>query len=280
MFIKNFDVDFLISDYDLSFGDTVHYISPASMSAISDKSTTHEEYDTYQYSSPTFMKELHEYDLQSGSYSVSTSGGEPQLQRTLAIVKPEAVHYEDVILRAIANAGIKLIHKRCIHLTPEQVSEIYSQHYGRPSFPHTVAEMSIGPVLSLCLGGLNVIDKWRHMIGKNNAINAEWFYPISMRKRFGLQRNIPDTLHASENLMAALKENRYFYLDGIIEPLLSDEANVADYCNLYINPTLLKGLVETIRVKPADPICYLAEWLLKNNPFQPQFSEAIATLPT
>ncbi|KAB0800132.1 hypothetical protein PPYR_08012 [Photinus pyralis] len=273
---QNVDADDSIVD------EVVHYLSPASMSVISDKTATQEEYyGAYDYASPTFMQQLHEYGLHTiASYTASTSFVPSELQRTLAIVKPEAIHYQDVILRAIEYAGIKIIHKRRIHLTPEQVSEIYSQHYGSPSFPHMVIKMSVGPILSLCLGGLDVIDKWKNMIGNNNAISSEWFYPISMRKRFGLQRNIPDSLHASENLPAALKENRYFNPDSVIEPLICEEGNVTDYCNLYVNPTLLKGLSETVRVKPADPICYLANWLLKNNPFQPQYPEAIAILPT
>lgn len=59
-----------------------------------------------------------------------------------------------------------------------------------------------------------------------------------------------------------------------------ENEKVWDYCNLYVNTTLLDGLTELVRVKPIEPILFLAEWLLLNNPFQPRYPNEIAVLPT
>lgn len=67
---------------------------------------------------------------------------------------------------------------------------------------------------------------------------------------------------------------------GVLEPILSEEDRVTDYLTQYVNPTLLNGLAEIAKVKPVDPILYLADWLLKNNPYQPQLPEEIAILFT
>lgn len=99
---------------------------------------------------------------------------------------------------------------RTVHLTPEQVSEIYSQHYGSPAFPYMVVSVSVGPILALCLAGVNSVAKWRDLVGPEKTLPAEWFYPRSMRLRFGLVNAIPNALHASENLQEANRENRYF----------------------------------------------------------------------
>lgn len=101
-----------------------------------------------------------------------------------------------------------------MHLTPEQVSEIFSQHYGSAIFPHMVVSMSVGPILSLCLGAVNAVEKWKNIVGPNHTLRAEWFFPMSMRVRFGLQEAIPCALHASENLAEANKENRYVNPDS------------------------------------------------------------------
>lgn len=61
---------------------------------------------------------------------------------------------------------------------------------------------------------------------------------------------------------------------------MTEEAKVTDYCSLYLNPTLLEGLTHLVKTKPVDPVLYLAEWLLKNNPFQPRFPPDIAVTET
>lgn len=267
--------DIEVDDYE----NTVHYISPATMSSTN--ISIYEEEPGYNYESPSFMKFLHSYEKDTEVTLTSlVSCDESGLQRTLAIVKPDAVKYENVIIRAIQESGLFILYKRFVHLTPEQVSEIYSQHYGSPAFPHIVVSLSSAPVLCLCLCGINAIEKWKSMIGPSHVINSKWFYPMSMRVRFGLLPNIPDALHASENITESNKENRYVNPEGIIEPLMTEEERVVDFCNAYVNSTLSKGLTEVCRVKPQDPICYLADWLLKNNPYQPQLPDNLVNIPT
>ncbi|KAF5305453.1 hypothetical protein FQA39_LY01544 [Lamprigera yunnana] len=264
--------------------DTIHYITPATSCDISIASELGEEEEgiCMLHEIPCLYKLFETYEKEPSESLVSSTISciEPEIQRTLAIIKPDAVKYQDAILRAITEAGLYILHKRFVHLTPEQVSEIYSQHYGRPSFPHIVVNMSWAPVLCLCVSGINAIEKWKNMIGPSFVINSQWFLRRSMRTKFGLLDNIPDALHASENLRDSCKENRYIIPESIIEPILTVEEQVQDFCNMYVNPTLTKGLTEVIRVKPADPICYLAEWLLKNNPYQPQLPFALAVVPT
>lgn len=61
---------------------------------------------------------------------------------------------------------------------------------------------------------------------------------------------------------------------------MTEEAKVSDYCGLYLNPILLEGLTHLVKKKPVDPVLFLAEWLLKNNPFQPRFPVDIAVTET
>lgn len=93
------------TDYTMStLNDTVHYMSPVSpMSARSDYEG-HYAIDYLQFLPPTVGQE------DSSTYKSSTvSCIEPDLQRTVAIVKPDAMKYEDVVVRAINDAGFSII---------------------------------------------------------------------------------------------------------------------------------------------------------------------------
>nr|AEE62199.1 unknown [Dendroctonus ponderosae] len=232
--------------------DTIHYLSPASTVA-------HTEYEgdlDYQqfYVSPLY----HDVPYKAGLGSTTTSSSsiscdDSTLQRTVAMIKPEALCYTDVVLRAIGKAGLKIVHQRTVHLTPEQVSEIYEKYYGTPAFPHMVVTVSVSPILVLALQAVNAVEKWKAMVGPMGTLREEWFFPYSVRTRFGLQGDFLNTLHASEGLNDARKESRYLFP---------------------------RGLTEIVRTKPIDPVISLAEWLLLHNPYQPQMPEMIAMAPT
>ncbi|XP_050300698.1 nucleoside diphosphate kinase homolog 5-like [Anthonomus grandis grandis] len=269
--------------------DTIHYLSPAS--TIDAARTEHEGDLDYQqfYISPLYhqagghLDHVDDDGLQSpisGTTTSSISCDENTLQRTVAIIKPEAMYYKDVTLRAIRAAGLKIVHTRHVHLTPEQVSEIYEKYYGTPQFPNLVLTGSVGPMLVLALQSVNAIEKWKSLIGPMGTLREEWFFPYSVKTRFGLLSDMPNSLHASETTHDAKKENRFFYPRDIQEPLPADPEKVRDYIKTYVHSTLLCGLADVVKKKPVDPIIHLAEWLLLNNPYQPNYPGRIAALPT
>lgn len=61
---------------------------------------------------------------------------------------------------------------------------------------------------------------------------------------------------------------------------MCDHEKVVDYLTLHINKTLENGLLEVVKAKPLDPVIFLAEWLLKHNPYQPQYPGNIHLAPT
>ncbi|KAG5877455.1 hypothetical protein JTB14_026509 [Gonioctena quinquepunctata] len=256
--------------------DTVHYLSPATTPA----DTEYEGDLFYQHfvRVHTRFEQPGAFDYASSS-STTVSCDEPDLQRTLAIIKPDALQYKDVVLRAINEAGLKILSQRLLHLSPEQVSDIYAKFYGSSSFPNLVVSMSVSPLIVLSLAGKNAVQKWKTMVGPYGLLREEWFFPYSVRTRFGIQPDMSDAIHASDNITEAKWENRYFFPRSILEPLPVDEERVTDYVSNLITPTLMEGLIQVVRTKPIDPILFLAEWLLLNNPYQPRFPERIAVSP-
>jgi len=68
-------------------------------------------------------------------------------------------------------------------------------------------------------------------------------------------------------------------LSVILEPLVIGEA-VTDYLAESVKPTLLEGLAQLCKVKPVDPVVWLADWLLMNNPNKPKTEEIITATVT
>lgn len=71
--------------------------------------------------------------------------------------------------------------------------------------------MSIAPLMVLSLAGKNCIDKWKKMIGPYGWLREEWFFPYSVRTRYGILPDIPEVLIASEAPIDAKRETRYFF---------------------------------------------------------------------
>ncbi|KAK2154406.1 hypothetical protein LSH36_269g05066 [Paralvinella palmiformis] len=204
----------------------------------------------------------------------------PQIfvERTLAIIKPDALgkaeEIEDIILRS----GFSILQKRRVQLTPEQASDFYAEHFGKLFFPSLVAYMSSGPVITLVIARDKAISYWRELIGPTNALKARETHPDCLRAIYGTddQRN---GLHGSDSYSSAEREIRFFFPDSIVEPIPVGEA-ARDYLAKTVNPTLMKGLTELCKKKPEDPVIWLADWLLSNNPNKPKVKEPMVQEPS
>lgn len=64
-----------------------------------------------------------------------------------------------------------------MHLTPEQASDFYAEHYGKLFFPSLVAYMSSGPIIALMIAKDKAISYWRELIGPTNTIKARQTHP-------------------------------------------------------------------------------------------------------
>ena len=54
-----------------------------------------------------------------------------QLERTLALIKPDSINDTDEIVRIIKSSGFAILAQRRVKLSPEQVSDFYAEHYGK-----------------------------------------------------------------------------------------------------------------------------------------------------
>ncbi|XP_072165601.1 nucleoside diphosphate kinase homolog 5-like [Diadema setosum] len=197
----------------------------------------------------------------------------PQIyvERTLAIVKPDAIDKAEEIEEIILQSGFTILQKRRVHLTPEQMSDFYAEHFGKMFFPSLVAYMSSGPIIAMVLARENAIGYWRELCGPTNSIKARETHPDSIRAMYGVDDQ-QNAVHGSDGYHSAEREIRFMFPDSVIEPIPAGQA-AKDYLAKVVNPTLLKGLTELCKKKPKDPVIWLADWLLVNNPNKPTVNE-------
>jgi len=208
--------------------------------------------------------------------SVTMEAPHIYVERTLAIIKPDALHKAEEIIDIILRSGFSVLQQRRVHLTPEQASDFYAEHYGKLFFPSLVAYMSSGPIIVLMIAKDQAISYWRELIGPTNTIKARQTHPECLRALYGTddQRN---ALHGSDSFSSSQREIRFFFPDCIVEPVATGQA-AKDYLSKSVNPTLLKGLTDLAKKKPEDPVLWLADWLLENNPNKPRVRNPIVEL--
>ncbi len=118
------------------------------------------------------------------------------MERTLGIIKPDAVHagHAGEILRIIEQNGFRIVALKTMRLAPAHAEGFYAVHRERPFFQGLVKFMTEGPVIVLALEREDAIRKWREVMGATNPANAA---EGTIRKCFGasIERN---AVHGSD----------------------------------------------------------------------------------
>jgi nucleoside-diphosphate kinase len=131
------------------------------------------------------------------------------LQRTLAIVKPDAVAkgVTGDILAMIEKNKFRIIGMKMLHLKNAQASGFYAVHVGKPFFDSLTSFMTSGPVVVMALEKANAIADWRKLMGATNPANAE---EGTIRKKHAesIERN---AVHGSDAEDTARFELSFFF---------------------------------------------------------------------
>ncbi|MGA3262798.1 MAG: nucleoside-diphosphate kinase [Terracidiphilus sp.] len=136
-------------------------------------------------------------------------GANPVVQRTLSIVKPDAVRkgFTGAILAEIVKAGFQIMAIKKQSISREQAQGFYYVHAGKPFFDGLCEFMSSGPLVLLVLEKENAIAGLRKLMGSTNPANAE---EGTIRKRFAasIQEN---AIHGSDAEDTAAFEIGYWF---------------------------------------------------------------------
>jgi nucleoside-diphosphate kinase len=131
------------------------------------------------------------------------------IQRTLAIIKPDAVERKltGPIIQRIEDAGFRIRAMKSVKLGKKEAEGFYAVHRERPFFTSLTEFMSSGAVVVLVLEAEDGIAKWRTLMGATDPAKAA---AGTMRREFAesIERN---ATHGSDAPETAAYEIGYFF---------------------------------------------------------------------
>ena len=131
------------------------------------------------------------------------------LQRTLTIVKPDAVAKNAVgdIIEQFEKGGFRILAMKMLEINKQQAEGFYAVHASRPFFDSLTTFMSSGPMVALALEKDNAIADLRKLMGATNPANAE---EGTVRKKWAssIEHN---AIHGSDADDTARFELSYFF---------------------------------------------------------------------
>ncbi|XP_058811488.1 nucleoside diphosphate kinase homolog 5-like [Topomyia yanbarensis] len=193
-----------------------------------------------------------------------------QFERTLALIKPDGMKHRDTITRRIRDAGFVIVQSRIVRLTPEQASELYRSKIGHPNYHAMIVALTVGPIQAMCVSKVCAVAELNWLIGPERYQDAVRNAPGSIRAIFGDSRDeLKNAIHGSEDAESARFEVRFFFPLLILEPIFNEQ-KLNDYLAAMVNPTLMDGLYMVAKERPNDPMLWLSDWLLLNNPYKPK----------
>lgn len=135
--------------------------------------------------------------------------GVPMVQKTLAIIKPDAVRRNAIgeIISHIEKSGFKILGIRYIQLTEQQAKAFYEVHKERPFYMDLVKYMTSGPIVPIALEKENAIEDFRRLIGATDPQKAE---EGTIRRLYGtnIEQN---AIHGSDSVKNGEYEVQFFF---------------------------------------------------------------------
>ena len=131
------------------------------------------------------------------------------LQRTLSIIKPDAVkrHLIGAILARFEQQGFNIAAAKMVQLSREQAEGFYAEHQGKPFFEPLVEYMTSAPVFVSVLEKENAVQDYRTLIGTTNPETAA---EGTIRRDFALSQR-ENSVHGSDSPESAAREIAYFF---------------------------------------------------------------------
>jgi nucleoside-diphosphate kinase len=131
------------------------------------------------------------------------------LQRTLSIVKPDAVAKNAAgdIINTLLQNGFRIVGMKMLHINKHQAEGFYAVHVHRPFFESLTNFMSSGPIVVMALEKEDAIADYRKLMGATDPAKAD---EGTIRKKWA--SNIEhNAVHGSDAEDTARFELSYFF---------------------------------------------------------------------
>jgi nucleoside-diphosphate kinase len=131
------------------------------------------------------------------------------LERTLAIIKPDAVgrNLAGNIIARLQSEGFVVLGLKMIRLSQDDAKRFYAVHRERPFFDSLTAYMASGPIIPLLLQRDEAIKTLRDVMGATDPSQAA---PGTLRQEFGVDVE-KNSIHGSDSPASAAQEIPFFF---------------------------------------------------------------------
>lgn len=129
------------------------------------------------------------------------------MEKTLVLIKPDAIRKIEYILEIFYKNGLKIEQFKVMELGDDIVAEHYSHLLDKPFFPELKGFMTSSPIVAMVLLGDSAVSKVREIVGKTNPKEAA---KGTIRNLYGTDLT-KNAVHASDSLEnAKIEIDRFF----------------------------------------------------------------------
>jgi nucleoside-diphosphate kinase len=131
------------------------------------------------------------------------------LERTLAIIKPDAVgrNLAGSVIARLQSEGFVVLGLKMIRLSQDDAKRFYAVHRERPFFDSLTAYMASGPIMPLLLQRDEAVKTLRDVMGATDPRQAA---PGTLRQEFGVDVE-KNSIHGSDSPASAAQEIPFFF---------------------------------------------------------------------
>ncbi|GAV05532.1 hypothetical protein RvY_15650 [Ramazzottius varieornatus] len=201
------------------------------------------------------------------------------MQHVVVIVKPHAVQHRLALLQRFKNAGFRLIGERVVDVNVDEAWFICKDQSGLTNIANAQTEAAVhsllGTAIVFLLNHNDAFQVLRDMAGPEDPVQARTAQPRSLRALYGEQGSF-NAISLADTPEKATKFIQHFFprysdlLHGPTGNIAEEGILIDEYFRTRMLPTLLDAFYDMCVVKPAEPVTYLSNFLLKNNPNRPK----------
>ena len=131
------------------------------------------------------------------------------LERTLSIIKPDAVEreLETKIKKIFLDNKLNIVDSKKIQISKEEAEKFYKVHQTKPFYEKLCSYLSSGPIIAIILDGENAIQKNRDLMGATDPKKAK---DGTIRKLYGISID-KNSVHGSDSTKNARAEINFFF---------------------------------------------------------------------
>ncbi|XP_074855959.1 nucleoside diphosphate kinase homolog 7 isoform X2 [Carettochelys insculpta] len=131
-------------------------------------------------------------------------------ERTLALVKPDAVCKVGELINTIVNAGFTVTKAKMMLLSRKEAMDFYVDHQSKPFYNELLQFITSGPTVAMEILGDDAVSEWKKLLGPANSVVARSEAPDSIRAMFGTD-GIRNAAHGPDSLASAARELELFF---------------------------------------------------------------------